>query len=99
MVCNFTPVPRANYLIGVPSRGVWHEILNTDAREYGGSGWGNLGGVESVPVSSNGRLESVNLNLPPLATIILRRRIAWLRRSAIRPRTQRRRSVRAGRAP
>jgi 1,4-alpha-glucan branching enzyme len=75
VACNFTPVPRANYLIGVPSRGVWHEILNTDAREYGGSGWGNLGGVESVPVSSNGRLESVNLNLPPLATIILRRRI------------------------
>jgi 1,4-alpha-glucan branching enzyme len=72
IVCNFTPVPRPNFLVGVPSRGVWHEILNTDAREYGGAGWGNLGGVESVPVVTHGRLESVSLNLPPLATIVLR---------------------------
>jgi 1,4-alpha-glucan branching enzyme len=72
VVCNFTPVPRPNFLVGVPSRGVWREILNTDAREYGGSGWGNLGSVESVPVTTQGRLESVNLNLPPLATIVLR---------------------------
>jgi 1,4-alpha-glucan branching enzyme len=72
VVCNFTPVPRRNFLVGVPSRGVWREILNTDAREYGGAGWGNLGRVESVPVTTQGRLESVNLNLPPLATIILR---------------------------
>jgi 1,4-alpha-glucan branching enzyme len=72
VVCNFTPIPRSNYLVGVPSRGVWHEILNTDAREYGGSGWGTLGGVESVPVSAHGRLESVNLTLPPLSVIMLR---------------------------
>jgi 1,4-alpha-glucan branching enzyme len=72
VVCNFTPVPRPNFLVGVPARGVWREILNTDAREYGGSGWGNLGGVESVPVSTRGRVESVNLNLPPLSTIVLR---------------------------
>jgi 1,4-alpha-glucan branching enzyme len=72
VICNFTPVPRRNYLVGVPCRGVWHEILNTDAREYGGAGWGNLGGVESVPVTTQGRLESINLNLPPLATIVLR---------------------------
>jgi 1,4-alpha-glucan branching enzyme len=72
VVCNFTPVPRPNFLVGVPSRGIWREILNTDAREYGGSGWGNLGSVESVPVTTQGRLESVNLNLPPLATIVLR---------------------------
>jgi 1,4-alpha-glucan branching enzyme len=72
VVCNFTPVPRPNYLVGVPSRGTWREILNTDAREYGGSGWGNLGSVESVPVTTQGRLESVNLSLPPLATIVLR---------------------------
>jgi 1,4-alpha-glucan branching enzyme len=72
VICNFTPVPRPNFLVGVPCRGVWYEILNTDAREYGGSGWGNLGSVESVPVSTQGRLESVNLNLPPLATIVLR---------------------------
>ncbi len=72
VVCNFTPVPRPNFLVGVPSRGIWREILNTDAREYGGSGWGNLGSVESVPVTTQGRLESVNLSLPPLATIVLR---------------------------
>jgi 1,4-alpha-glucan branching enzyme len=72
VICNFTPVPRRNYLVGVPCRGVWHEILNTDAREYGGAGWGNLGGVESVPVTTQGRVESVSLNLPPLATIVLR---------------------------
>ncbi|HSZ07191.1 MAG TPA: 1,4-alpha-glucan branching protein GlgB [Steroidobacteraceae bacterium] len=72
VVCNFTPVPRANFLIGVPARGIWREIINTDAREYGGSGWGNLGGVESVPVGAHGRVESINLNLPPLSTLILR---------------------------
>jgi 1,4-alpha-glucan branching enzyme len=72
VVCNFTPVPRSNYLVGVPCRGVWSEILNTDAREYGGSGWGNLGRVESVPIVTQGRVESVSLSLPPLATIVLR---------------------------
>jgi 1,4-alpha-glucan branching enzyme len=72
VICNFTPIPRSNFLVGVPSRGLWREILNTDAREYGGSGWGNFGGVESAPVSAHGRLESVNLSLPPLATLVLR---------------------------
>jgi 1,4-alpha-glucan branching enzyme len=72
VVCNFTPVPRANFLVGVPARGIWREIINTDAREYGGSGWGNLGGVESAPLSAHGRVESINLNLPPLSTLILR---------------------------
>jgi 1,4-alpha-glucan branching enzyme len=72
VVCNFTPVPRPNFLVGVPSRGIWREILNTDAREYGGSGWGSMGSVESVPVTTQGRLESVNLHLPPLATVVLR---------------------------
>jgi 1,4-alpha-glucan branching enzyme len=72
VVCNFTPVPRPNFLVGVPFRGVWREILNTDAREYGGSGWGSMGSVESVPVTTQGHLESVNLHLPPLATVVLR---------------------------
>jgi 1,4-alpha-glucan branching enzyme len=72
VVCNFTPLPRANFLVGVPSRGLWREIINTDAREYGGSGWGNMGGVESAPVGAHGRVESVNLNLPPLSTLVLR---------------------------
>jgi 1,4-alpha-glucan branching enzyme len=72
VVCNLTPVPRHNYLIGVPKRGVWREVVNSDAREYGGAGWGNMGGVESVPVSTHGHVESVNLTLPPLATVMLR---------------------------
>jgi 1,4-alpha-glucan branching enzyme len=72
VVCNFTPLPRENFLIGVPRRGLWREIINTDARDYGGAGWGNLGGVESVPVGSHGRAESVTLTLPPLSTIVLR---------------------------
>jgi 1,4-alpha-glucan branching enzyme len=72
VVCNFTPVPRANFLVGVPSRGVWREIINTDAKDYGGSGWGNFGAVESAPVGAHDRVESVNLNLPPLAVLVLR---------------------------
>jgi len=72
IVTNFTPVPRSNFLLGVPQRGLWRELLNSDAREYGGSGWGNLGSVESVPVGAHGRLDALNLNLPPLATIMLR---------------------------
>ncbi len=72
VVTNFTPVPRSNFLLGIPNRGVWREILNSDAREYGGSGWGNLGGVESVPISAHGRTDALNLTLPPLATIMLR---------------------------
>ena len=71
-VCNLTPVPRSNYLIGVSARGIWREILNSDSRDYGGSGWGNLGAVESSPVTAQGRLDSVCLNLPPLSTIVLR---------------------------
>ena len=72
VVTNFTPVPHTNFLMGIPLRGLWREVLNSDAREYGGSGWGNLGGVESVPVSAHGRTDSLNLNIPPLATIMLR---------------------------
>jgi len=72
VIINFTPVPRRNFLVGIPNRGIWREVLNSDALEYGGSGWGNLGCVESVPVASHGRVDSLNLNLPPLATVMLR---------------------------
>jgi 1,4-alpha-glucan branching enzyme len=72
VVTNFTPVPHRNFLVGVPVRGVWREILNSDARVYGGSGWGNLGGVESVPVAAHGRTDSLNLSVPPLATMMFR---------------------------
>jgi 1,4-alpha-glucan branching enzyme len=66
---NFTPVPRHNYLVGVPQGGFWKEILNSDAGEYWGSGQGNLGGVEANPVSVHGRSHSLTLVLPPLAMV------------------------------
>ncbi len=66
---NFTPLPRQNYRVGVPRGGFWEERLNTDAAEFGGSGWGNLGGVESAPVPLHGRPDSVALTIPPLAAV------------------------------
>jgi 1,4-alpha-glucan branching enzyme len=69
VVGNFTPVPRTNYRVGVPYAGYWREILNTDAKEYGGSGWGNSGGVDAVPVPQHGRQNSVVLTLPPLGMV------------------------------
>ncbi len=72
VACNFTPMPRTNYVLGVPHGGVWRELLNSDARDYGGAGWGNLGGVEAAPVGAHGRPWSVAVTLPPLATIFLR---------------------------
>jgi len=72
VACNFTPVPRENYLLGVPLGGTWREVLNSDARDYGGAGWGNLGGVEAAPVGAHGRSHSLSLVLPPLSTIVLK---------------------------
>jgi len=72
VVSNFTPVPRFNYSVGVPKPGYWRELANSDAREYGGSGIGNLGGVASQPVRAHGRAQSLTLTLPPLATVILK---------------------------
>jgi len=72
IVCNFTPVPRQNYRVGVPRLGFWREVLNSDASIYGGSGWGNFGGVEATPVPWHGRPYSVNLTLPPLAIVIFK---------------------------
>ncbi len=72
IVCNMTPVPRYNYRVGVPSDGYYREILNSDAKEYGGSGVGNLGGVKSEDIPWHGRPNSLRLTLPPLAILILR---------------------------
>jgi 1,4-alpha-glucan branching enzyme len=73
IVCifNFTPVPRYNYQIGVPAGGRWSEMLNSDAPMYGGSGQGNLGGVDAVPVAMHGHGHSVTLTLPPLGAMYL----------------------------
>jgi 1,4-alpha-glucan branching enzyme len=72
VVCNMTPIPRENYLVGVPTAGYWQEVLNTDAREFGGASWGNLGGLESTPVRSHHWTQSLCLTLPPLSTLILK---------------------------
>ena len=71
VVCNNTPVPRSGYTLGVPIGGDWSEVLNSDAREYGGSGVGNLGSVRASETPSHGRPHSVTLNLPPLGCLFL----------------------------
>jgi 1,4-alpha-glucan branching enzyme len=71
-VFNCTPVPRYQYRLGVPQAGTWHEILNSDAGFFGGSGVGNLGAVEAQPSASHGRLFSVSLTLPPLGALFLK---------------------------
>ncbi|WP_437747903.1 1,4-alpha-glucan branching protein GlgB [Sorangium sp. So ce302] len=68
---NFTPVPRHHYRIGVPRRGAYLEVLNTDAVQYGGSGVGNLGRVEVEDVPSHGFPQSIVLSLPPLGVLWL----------------------------
>ncbi len=70
VVCNFTPVPRPNFRLGVPLPGHWREVLNTDAVIYGGSGQGNLGGVDTVPIPSHDEPQSLVITLPPLAVVV-----------------------------
>ena len=71
-VLNLTPVPRHDYRVGVPEPGHWREILNSDAEIYGGSGQGNMGQVEAVPMRYHDHPHSLNLSLPPLSTIVLK---------------------------
>jgi 1,4-alpha-glucan branching enzyme len=71
VVCNFTPTPRTDYRIGVPVGGRWRERVNTDAALYGGSNLGNGGAIEAQPVPSHGYDMSLQLTLPPLATLLL----------------------------
>ncbi|HEX4744103.1 MAG TPA: 1,4-alpha-glucan branching protein GlgB [Candidatus Limnocylindria bacterium] len=71
-VLNFTPVVRHDYRLGVPAAGRWTEVLNTDALEYGGSGVGNAGGLDTEEVPSHDRPSSLRLTLPPLAALFLR---------------------------
>jgi 1,4-alpha-glucan branching enzyme len=68
---NFTPNPRHNYQIGVPRGGHWAEILNSDAAIYGGSGQGNMGGVDAVPLPMHGRKWSATITIPPLGAVFL----------------------------
>ncbi|MHB1304213.1 MAG: 1,4-alpha-glucan branching protein GlgB [Acidiphilium sp.] len=73
VVCNFTPIPRHEYRVGVPAAGHWVECLNSDAAIYGGSGMGNGGGAETAPTPMHGMEHSLALTLPPLGVLVLRR--------------------------
>jgi 1,4-alpha-glucan branching enzyme len=72
VACNFTPVPRHGYRVGVPWGGRWDELLNGDATEYGGSGQGNYGGVLADAERCHGRPYSLRLTLPPLAMVLFK---------------------------
>ncbi|PYR21393.1 MAG: 1,4-alpha-glucan branching enzyme, partial [Acidobacteria bacterium] len=74
MVFNFTPVPRAQYRIGVPEAGWYAERLNSDAELYGGTNVGNEGGVASEPVAAHGFEQSLRLMVPPLGCLLLKKR-------------------------
>jgi 1,4-alpha-glucan branching enzyme len=71
VVCNFTPVVRRGYRVGVPQGGLYVERLNTDSALYGGSNVGNAGGVMARETACHGRPFSLELTLPPLATLVL----------------------------
>ena len=71
VVMNFTPTPLHNYQVGVPRGGHWTEMLNSDADIYGGSGQGNMGGLDAVPIPLHGRKWSVTITLPPLGAVFL----------------------------
>ncbi len=73
VVCNFTPVVRHGYRLGVPAGGYWREVVNTDAAIYGGGNVGNSGGLWAEPNESHGRACSLTLTIPPLACVIFER--------------------------
>ena len=72
VVFNFTPVPRHNYRVGVPRGGFWREILNSDAKDYGGADFGNLGGTDAQDIVCHGRPHSLNLIVPPLGAVFFK---------------------------
>jgi len=72
-VFNFTPVPRMNYRVGVPEGGFWKELLNSDALDYGGEGYGNFGGLEATPVPCHHRAHSLLITLPPLGMVVFKK--------------------------
>jgi 1,4-alpha-glucan branching enzyme len=72
VVCNFTPIPRIGYRVGVPEGGYWRELLNSDGKEYGGTGVGNAGGAHAEDEPAHGRPFSLKLTLPPLGALFLK---------------------------
>jgi 1,4-alpha-glucan branching enzyme len=72
VVCNFTPMLRANYRVGVPRDGYYEEILNTDAKDYGGAGNGNMGGKQAEAKPCQNQKFSIDCTLPSLSTVIFK---------------------------
>jgi 1,4-alpha-glucan branching enzyme len=72
--CNFTPVPRQHYRVGVPEGGWYEEVFNSDSTYYGGSNMGNGPGIMAEPIPSHGRPNSVCITFPPLAVVVLKPR-------------------------
>lgn len=72
VICNFTPVPRQSYPVGVPFGGFWEEVLNSDAESYGGSGLGNHGGIFAAATPCHGQPFSLTLTVPPLAVLFFK---------------------------
>jgi 1,4-alpha-glucan branching enzyme len=68
-ICNFSPVVREGYRVGVPTPGRWREVLNTDAAIYGGSNVGNLGEIDAEQIVWDGQPASATVTVPPLATV------------------------------
>ena len=72
VVLNFTPVVRSGYVLGVPRGGRWEEMLNSDSGRYGGSGVGNMGGLDARPHAAHGRDWSLRLTLPALSALFFK---------------------------
>lgn len=72
VICNLTPVPRYHYRIGVPYKGNWREVLNSDSEFYAGSGHGNFGQIGTEQIPFHGHNQSLSLTLPPLAVLFLK---------------------------
>jgi 1,4-alpha-glucan branching enzyme len=72
VLMNFTPVPRDQYIVGVPRAGRYDEILNSDAAVYGGSNMGNDGHVDTIDTPAHGHAQSLSVRLPPLSCLILK---------------------------
>ena len=72
IACNFTPVPRRGYRVGVPHEGQWREVLNSNAAIYGGTDEGNMGGSHTDPIPTHGYEHSLLLELPPLGMVVFK---------------------------
>jgi 1,4-alpha-glucan branching enzyme len=72
VACNFTPVPRLKYGMGVPLSGFWKEVFNSDAALYGGGNIGNSGGLQTRPLPSHGKKQSLELTIPPLGAVLFK---------------------------